>query len=372
MKNFGLGCMRFPIINGNYKDIDKEQVTKMVDLFLENGFTYFDTAYPYHEGNSERILKEVLTSRYSRDKYVLTSKLPMFSIKKEEEIDKIFNEQLEKLGVDYLDYYLVHALNYDRYELSKKINVFDHLKKFKDEGKIKHIGISFHDSSKVLDYILNEKSDIIEVVQLQINYLDWESQAIESRLCYEVCQKYNKKVIVMEPLKGGTLVNIPESAKKIFNKLNNSLPIASYGIRFAASLDNVFMVLSGMSNLDQLKENISYMKDFKKINESELEAINKVSKIIKSKILIPCTDCKYCVKGCPKHIPIPKYFSMCNEDYSLNSDLSFYYDVITKKENIKASECIKCGLCEKVCPQHLKIRDLLENEVVKRYEKKDQ
>ncbi len=371
MKKLGLGCMRFPILNGKYNEINKEEVKEMVDLFLDNGFTYFDTAYPYHEGNSERILKEVLTSRYPRDKYILTTKLPMFSMTKEEEIDKIFNEQLDKLGVDYLDYYLVHALNEERFNLAKQLSVFDHLIKYKNEGKIKHIGISFHDSSKVLDKILSEKKDVIEVVQLQINYLDWESQAIESRLCYEVCQKYHKKVIVMEPLKGGSLVKLSEEAKEIFTNLNKDAPIASYGIRFAASLDDVIMVLSGMSNLDQLKENMSYMKEFKKLDDKEIAAINKVTEITKSKILIPCTDCKYCVKGCPKKIPIPKYFSMCNEDYSLNSNLKFYYNTITKSENVKASECIKCGLCERNCPQHLKIRDLLENEVVRRYEKED-
>ena len=368
MKKLGLGCMRFPVINEENKNIDVTKVKEMVDIYLSNGFTYFDTAYPYHEGNSERILKEALTSRYDRNKYILTSKCPIFSINKEEDIDRIFNEQLEKLGVDYLDYYLLHATNLERYEKAIKLHVFDHFKKYKEAGKIKHIGFSFHDSSNVLEKILKETGDFFEVVQLQINYLDWDSAAIESRKCYELCVKYGKKVIVMEPLKGGTLVNIPESAKKIFSDLNPSLSVASYGIRFCASLDNVIMVLSGMSNKEQLEDNISYMKEFKKLSEEEYNAINKVKEIILEKTLIPCTDCKYCVKGCPMKINIPKFFKMANEDYRMNTKMKGYYTCLINEGYSKASSCIKCGKCEKACPQHLKIRELLKDVIVKNYE----
>ncbi len=360
-KKLGFGLMRLPLTDGNdYKSIDKEKVMMMVDAFMSKGFTYFDTAYVYHGGISEKIFGELVAKRYPRDSFTVTSKMPMFIIEKMEDYERIFNEQLDRCQVEYFDYYFLHSLNNRTYEEKVQPDkAFEFISKKKAEGKIKHIGFSFHDTSEVLDKILTDHPEV-ELVQLQINYIDWDSENVQSKKCYEVCLKHNKKVAIMEPLKGGKLINIPEQAKKLFKEQSN-LSIASWGIRFAASLENVIIVLSGMSNQEQVDDNLSYMENFIPLNEKEKEVIDNVVDIIKKAIAIPCTDCKYCIDGCPMQIAIPKYFSLYNATKQFGK-LKEYQDRFKKISETAGlpSMCIECGQCEGVCPQHLPIIENLK------------
>lgn len=361
-KKLGFGCMRLPMKNGK---IDYDEFNKMIDYFIEHGFNYFDTAHGYHSGKSEIALKECLTSRYKRENYILTDKLTEPYFRKEEDIRPFFEKQLEILGVDYLDYYLMHAQDRDSYKHFMKHNAYEVVKGLKEEGLIKHIGISFHDTADILDMILSEHPEI-EIVQIQFNYADYDNAGVQSKKVYEVCRKYNKPILIMEPVKGGGLVRLPDEAKEVFDKLGNN-SYASYAIRFAASFDGVFKVLSGMSDLDQVKDNVSFMEEFVPLNEEEMDACFKVSNILKELGGIPCTACRYCVDGCPMKISIPDLFACYNAKKQFNDWNSGMYYGIHTKENGKASDCIKCGMCEKSCPQHLKIRDLLE-EVAKTFE----
>ena len=366
-KNLGFGCMRLPM-TADGSEVDTEETCKMVDTFLEQGFNYFDTAHGYLGGKSELALKDCLTSRYKREEYILTNKLTMSFFKKQEDIRPLFESQLEACGVEYFDFYLMHAQSKEIFAHFKKCHAYETALELKKEGKIRHFGISFHDRAEVLEEILKEYPQI-EVVQIQFNYLDYEDPAVQSKKCYEVCRKYNKPVIVMEPVKGGNLVNLPEDAKKILDDLNGG-SAASYAIRFAASFDGMMMVLSGMSNLEQMNDNLSYMKEFKPLDETELKAVKDVADIFHSKHMIPCTACRYCIDGCPKKISIPDLFACLNAKtvfHDWNAD--YYYNNVHTARNGKASECVKCGKCEKVCPQHLKIRELLED-VAKEFEKK--
>lgn len=362
-KNFGFGCMRLPM-NGD--EVDLEQTKQMVDTFLKQGFNYFDTAHGYLQGKSENALKECLTSRYPRDQYILTDKLTGNFFKKEEDIRPFFESQLEICGVDYFDFYLMHAQGAGNYGHYKACHAYETAFELKKEGKIRHVGISFHDKPEVLEQILTEYPEV-EVVQIQFNYVDYDDPAVQSRACYEVCRKYNKPVIVMEPVKGGNLVHLPEDAKAVLDELHGGSP-ASYAIRFAAGFPGMMMVLSGMSSMEQMNDNLSYMKDFQPLNDAELTAVKKVQEIFKSKNLIPCTACRYCIDGCPKHISIPDLFAIMNTKqiyHDWNAD--YYYNVVHTAPGRKASDCLKCGKCEKVCPQHLQIRKLLED-VAKEFE----
>lgn len=370
MKKLGFGCMRLPLLEeNNPKSVDIKQATKMVDTFIEHGFTYFDTAYMYHDFESENIMRKILVERHARDTFTLTSKLPTMFLKSEEDQERIFNEQLKKCGVDFFDYYLLHSLSAHHYEIAKRCNSFEFVQRKKSEGKIKHVGFSFHDTADLLDEILTAHPEV-EFVQLQINYLDWDNISIQSKKCYEVAVKHHKPVIVMEPVKGGTLANIPEQAEKMMKSYRPDASIPSWAIRFAASLDNVKMVLSGMSSIEQLQDNISYMQDFTPINEKEREIINKVTEILHASIRVPCTACRYCIDGCPKKIPISNYFALYNaEKQALNKDFSThigYYQSLASA-NGKASDCIACRKCESICPQHIKIVDELKK-VAKTFE----
>ncbi|MDO5153516.1 MAG: aldo/keto reductase [Eubacteriales bacterium] len=365
-KNFGFGCMRLPMKDGA---VDKSEMCRMVDTFLENGFNYFDTAHGYLGGKSETALRDCLTSRYPRDRYILTNKLTNFFFKKQEDIRPFFESQFAACGVDYFDIYLMHAQGADNFAYFKKCRAYETALEMMAEGKFRHFGISFHDRAEVLEQILTEYPQI-EVVQIQFNYVDYDDPAVESRKCYEVCRKFGKPVIVMEPVKGGNLVNLPENAKAVFEELQGGSP-ASYAIRFAAGFEGIRMVLSGMSNMAQMEDNVSFMKDFRPLSDRELAAVRRVQEIFQSMNLIPCTSCRYCVAGCPKQISIPDLFAVMNTKqiyHDWNAD--YYYNVVhTGGGKGKASECIKCGRCEKACPQHLQIRELLET-VANEFEKK--
>lgn len=363
-KNFGFGCMRLPM-NGDQVDI--AETTRMVDEFLAQGFNYFDTAHGYIGGKSELALKECLTSRYPREAYSLTDKLTDSYFKTETDIRPFFESQLEACGVDYFDFYLMHAQNADNFKKFKACHAYETAFALKAEGRIRHVGLSFHDRAEVLDQILTEYPQI-EVVQIQFNYLDYDDIAVQSRKCYEVCRKHGKPVLVMEPVKGGSLVNLPEEAKKVLDDLHGGSP-ASYAIRFAAGFPGMMMVLSGMSDLEQMKDNLSYMRDFKPLNETELAAVNKVQEIFHKMNMIPCTACRYCVEGCPKQISIPDLFAIMNIKqlhHDWNAD--YYYEEVHTAPGRRASDCLKCGKCEKICPQHLPIRKLLE-EIAKEFDK---
>jgi len=362
----GFGLMRLPTTNPEDDgSIDIELTKKLVDRFIENGFTYFDTAWMYCGFKSENAAKECLVDRYPRDKFTLTTKLHAGFIHSQEDCERIFDEQREKTGVDFFDYYMVHDVNSHSLETYNKYDVFGFVLGLKEKGLAKHVGFSFHDTPEVLDKVLTDHPEM-EFVQIQLNYLDYNSPAIQSRKVYEVAEKHNKPVIVMEPVKGGTLVNIGEDAKAIFNKLDPNASTASYAIRFAKSHKNVRMVLSGMNTLEQVEDNTSFMKDFKPLNEQEQKAVSEVVEILNNRIKIPCTGCSYCTDGCPKQIAIPKYFALYNAEMAENPDgkkpwtaQSAYYETIAKNAG-KASECIECGQCEGICPQHLHVREYLK------------
>lgn len=363
-KNFGFGCMRLPMKDG---EVDTEETSRMVDTFLENGFNYFDTAHGYLDGKSELALKDCLTGRYPRDRYLLTNKLTNSFFQKQEDIRPFLESQLEACGVAYFDFYLMHAQNAEVFKYFKECRAYETAFEMKAEGKIRHVGLSFHDRPEVLEQILTEYPQI-EDVQIQFNYVDYDNPTVQSRACYEVCRKFGKPVIVMEPVKGGNLVNLPEKAAEILRELHGG-SLASYAIRFAAGFPGIRMVLSGMSSLAQMQDNISYMKNFVPLNKRELAAIEDIQEVFNGLHLIPCTACRYCTDGCPQHIAIPDLFATMNSKKLYKDWNADYYYGIHTGPGRRASDCLKCGKCEKACPQHLPIRQLLE-EVAKEFEKK--
>lgn len=348
-KNFGFGCMRLKM-NGD--QVDLKEFADMVDTFLANGFNYFDTARFYLNGNSELALKECLTSRYPRDAYVLTDKLSQNFFTCREDIEPLLDAQLAACGVEYFDFYLMHSQYSKNYDHYKKCNAYEEAFRLKEAGKIRHVGISFHDKADFLDMILTENPGI-EVVQLQFNYVDYEDDHVQSRLCYEVCQKHGKPVIVMEPVKGGQLVNMSDAAGKVLDELNGGSR-ASYAIRFAAGFPNIIMVLSGMGSMEMMNDNISFMKNFEPLNDAELAAVRKVAAIYHGEEQIPCTACRYCVDGCPQEIAIPHLFAAVNKA-KMNGDTAD----LSQIPGGNPADCVNCRKCEQICPQFLPIRALL-------------
>ncbi len=365
-KKLGFGLMRMPLLDENNEaDVDVEQVKEMVDKFLERGFTYFDTAWMYHNYKSEDVVKLALTDRHPRDSYTLATKLHAEYLKTAADRDKIFNEQLRKTGVEYFDYYLLHAVDKDLLETYEKLDCFNWLLEKKDAGLVRHVGFSFHDTPQLLDEVLTKHPEV-EFVQLMINYLDWDSEWVQSRQCYEVAVKHKKPVVVMEPVRGGTLAKLPADAQKLFKDIDPAMSDASWAIRFVASLDNVMLVLSGMSSLEQLEDNTSYMQDFKPLTDDESKTCLKAGRVVISKLAIPCTGCSYCTSGCPMKIKIPRYFRLYNEntfdDLNIKNWTLEYSDYpdLTDDGCGKASDCLACGQCESVCPQHLPVIENLK------------
>lgn len=353
----GFGLMRLP--KDEAGDILQDQVEKMVDRFMEAGLTYFDTAYAY--AGSEVAMKKALVERYPRDSFTIADKLPAWKLKSEDDVSRIFQESLALCGVDYFDFYLLHSIEESHYPTYKKYHCFEFIREMKKQGKIKYIGFSFHDSAEFLDQVLTEHPEI-DFVQLQLNYLDWENGVIQSRKNYEIARKHNKPIVVMEPVKGGTLASFPKDIEKIYKDYAPNRSIASWALRYILSKEGIMTVLSGMSNQEQMDDNLKTVTDFQKISLEEEKLIQEVTKKVLSYPTIPCTACRYCVPGCPMKIQIPDLFTAYNsaKTYGSNRRYDTYYKNHTQDEHNKASACIACGQCEGVCPQHLEIISLLQ------------
>ena len=369
MKKLGFGLMRLPCINGDIAKVDHERVNSLVDTFMDNGFNYFDTAACYHNEKSEDAFRICVSDRYPRESYWITDKLSLFMLKSADEIPSFFDTQLKTLGVDSIDLYLLHSMRKESFKQAEDWGAIDFMLQKKAEGKIKHIGFSFHDSADVLDDILTRHPEM-EYVQLQINYLDWEDNKVQSRKCYEIALKHDKKILIMEPVKGGALASIPSSASDILNALDPSMSVASWAIRFAASLKNVVMVLSGMSDEAQVSDNLGFMKDFDPLTEEQTLKTLEAAEVIRKTIAIPCTNCQYCVEGCPMKINIPKLFNIYNEYTRFENSrkqryAGSYNSAVSGKG--KASDCIGCANCEDRCPQKIAIRDFL-SKIAKEFE----
>ncbi len=346
-KNFGFGLMRLPMIG---QRVDFDRVCTMVDTFLARGFNYFDTATPYIQGQSEEAVKICLSSRYPRESFVLVNKLSDMCWEQEADIRPFVEKQLESCGVEYFDIYLMHAMNAGRHERYTDQHAYDIAQELKKEGKLRHVGMSFHDTAEVLDRILTDRPEL-EIVQLQFNYADYLDPKVQSKACLEVCRKHGKPVIVMEPVKGGSLANLPEAAAKL---LPGGSP-ASYAIRYAAGFAGIKMVLSGMSDMAQMEDNLSFMADFQPLTPQEHQLIDRVRTLYQAQNRIPCTACRYCTDGCPAGIPIPDLFAWVNAKKTEQEQEKTYGQVMER-----AGSCIRCGQCEQVCPQTLHIRQLLE------------
>ena len=363
MPKIGFGLMRLPEKDGA---IDIEQVSQMADAYMEAGFNYFDTAYVYHGGNSEKVVKEAIVKRFPRESFTIATKLPAWFLHSFEDRDKVFEEQLDRCGVDYFDYYLLHSLedgnNYDTYE---KYDCFNWGIKKREEGRIRHFGFSFHGTPELLVQVLDKHPEI-EFVQIQLNYADWDNKIVHSGELYEILRDRNIPMIIMEPAKGGKLACLDDECAEILKAIRPDKSIASWAFRYVGSLPGIATILSGMSTPEQMEDNINTFKDFEPLSEEELAAIDKVKEIMNRVELAGCTSCKYCVEGCPMGIAIPDVISAVNTKRKFPGDMrpQFFYNGLVDRYS-HASDCIACGQCEGVCPQHLPIIDLMKEAVEK-------
>ncbi len=370
--NLGMGMMRLPLLDENdFKNIDYEQANEMVDYFMESGFNYFDTAFIYHDNIGEQAFKKCVSDRYPRESFKIATKLPLFVITEESQLEPIFKQQLENCGVEYFDYYMLHNVSGYTETAWKNVDLYSFVERKKEEGFIKHIGLSTHGNAEFLENIFINHPEL-EFVLLQINYLDWEDEAIESKKCWEVARKYGKQIMIMEPFKGGFLADIPKEAEKLMKDYNPDASVTSWAMRFVAGLEDVCVTLTGASTIDQLKENIDSIKNYKPLNEEELKIIGEVSEIINSNITVDCTKCRYCVDSCPEEINIAKLFDLYNKEKILNetdwTQLGNAYLNYSKLPGVGiASDCIECDTCIEECPQQINIPEVLKD-VAKTFE----
>ena len=356
----GFGLMRLPMLDG---EIDIEQTKKMTDLFLEHGYTYFDTSYVYSNGKSEEAAKKALVDRHPRESFQLADKLSAWAVSTAEEARQMLWTSLKRTGSDYFDFYLLHNLGDKRTKYFDEFGIWDFLSEQKEKGFIRHLGLSIHDKASVLDELLTNHPEM-EFVQLQINYADWENPMTESKKCYETALKHKKPVIIMEPVRGGSLSAPPPEVVSLMKKANPEASITSWAIRFAASLDNIITVLSGMSDLDQMRDNLASIDNFKILDSREQIIIAEAQKILASFPEIPCTACNYCLRECPEDIHIPLIFRAMNRNTvygTLNKARSNYLWAL--ENGAKGSSCAACGRCEAICPQHIHIIDELKKAV---------
>ncbi|MDR2029541.1 MAG: aldo/keto reductase [Treponema sp.] len=354
----GFGLMRLPMLG---EEIDIERTKTMVDKFLAAGFTYFDTAYIYNNGKSEETARIALMERYPRDKFQFATKLPAWAgAKNADEAKRMFFTSLERSGAGYFDFYLLHNCGAERTKIFDDFGLWDFVLEQRERGLIKHVGFSMHDTVDVLDELLTKHPEM-EFVQLQINYADWNSPAVQSAKCFETAKKHGKPVIIMEPVKGGLLANPLPPVADILHAANPHASPSSWALRFAASLDNVITVLSGMSTIEQMEENLATMSDFRPLSNAEQAAIERAREALDAIENIPCTKCAYCVKGCPQEINIPGVFDAMNQ-YLVFGNLEAtkrFYGFVTQGKNT-AGTCVECGQCESVCPQHIGIMQELK------------
>lgn len=349
----GMGCMRLPLIEGS-QEIDYEHTKKMVEYAISHGINYFDTAYPYHNKQSEIVIGDIL-SNYPRDSFYLADKMPSWDLKSLDDAKRIFAEQLEKCKVEYFDFYLCHAMNLEYHNLYKELGVYEYLNSLRKEGKIKHLGFSYHDPAQNIIPISDELD--WDFAQIQLNYLDYEMQ--DAKKQYEELTKRGISVVVMEPVRGGTLANVTPEAHELFKNKEPNMSIASWALRYVAHFPNVKVILSGMSNLEQLTDNINTFTNYKELTEEDLEIVEKAKKYILGNDFIPCTGCRYCMP-CPVGVNIPRIFALFN-DYGIHKDLNKFRERIGKlTEEQLPKNCIKCGKCVKKCPQGIKIFEQLE------------
>ena len=372
MTKLGMGMMRLPLLDENdVTSIDYDQVYKMVDLYMESGFNHFDTAFVYHEGVGEEAFRKSVVERYPRESFTISTKLPLFVITEESQLEPIFKQQLENCGVDYFDYYLLHNVSGFTENAWKNVDLYSFIQKKKEEGFIKHIGLSTHGNAEFLEGLLSNHPEL-EFVLLQINYLDWEDEVLESRKCLEVATKYGVPVMIMEPYKGGFLADVPEEAEKLMKEYNPDKSVVSWAMRFVANLDNVSLVFTGASTYEQLENNIDEFKNADPLNDEELEILEKVSEIINSNITVNCTKCRYCVESCSSEIDIPRLFDIYNkhkmigrDDWTQHGNAYLNY---SKLPNVGiASDCIECDICIAECPQQINIPEVLKD-VAKTFE----
>ena len=359
---FGFGCMRLPLIDENDSTaIDQELFNEMVDRYMEKGFNYFDTSYAYHGGSSETAIRKAVVERYPRESYQICDKMPTWALTSPQDNDRFVGEMLERLGIDYFDVFFIHNINVPWLKLAEDNNAFEYVKKMKDEGLAKKIGFSFHDDSKLLKEVLDKYADILDIVQLELNYLDWEDPVIEAHKCYDLCVEHGLDVYVMEPLKGGVIVNLPDEIKKDFREFNPDKSIASFALRFCASLEHVKIVLSGISKMSDLEDNIDTYENFEPLSDDESEFLENMALKLRKSVAVPCSECGYCIDACPEMIPIPEYFNLYNtsKNQPESNIYRLYYDKLGD-EKVPASACTYCGTCVEHCTQKIDIPEELE------------